>query len=120
YLRILPWRSSRTSKSCYLCQRKVQIYRMRGHVDQHILWARRSIEDVSLKTAIGLEPCGFCGRDRTCFTQLRQKAGRGQGYNIISNCLYHYQKMNYTSAKNVTKTSPCTNVPIHCVICPSL
>ena len=41
------------------------------------------------------------------------------GFTITSTCPYHYPQMQYQSAAQFSKSSPCTNVPIHCPICPS-
>src|SRR5882762_11015329 len=38
---------------------------------------------------------------------------------LTSNCQYHYVQMQYQSAAQFSKTSPYTNVPIHCPICPT-
>ena len=67
---------------------------------------------------IGTLPCGFCGLDATCQTQLVVK--KGGGPSISSTCPYHYDKMQYKAAQEPTKTSPCTNVPIHCQLCPPM
>ncbi|KAJ7766391.1 hypothetical protein DFH07DRAFT_707196, partial [Mycena maculata] len=64
---------------------------------------------------IGAEPCGFCGRDG-CFTQLINK--KGGSPTIHSSCPYHYSKMSYKATKQSTKSSPSTNVPIYCPLCP--
>ena len=65
---------------------------------------------------IGKNPCGFCGLDG-CLTQLLKK--KGGGFTITSTCPYHYAEMQYQAAAQFAKSSPCTNVPIHCPICPS-
>ena len=41
------------------------------------------------------------------------------GFIITSICTYHYAQMQYRSAAQFAKSSPCTNVPNHCPICPS-
>ena len=61
-------------------------------------------------------PCGFCGQDG-CVTQLKER--KKGGLSIISNCPYHYVGMNYKSAAKFSKSSPCTNIPIHCPLCPT-
>jgi hypothetical protein len=67
--------------------------------------------------SIGDNPCGFCGLDG-CLTQLLEK--KGGGFTITSNCPYHYVQMQYRVAVQFSKSSPCTNVPIQCPICPTL
>jgi hypothetical protein len=65
--------------------------------------------------SVGENPCGFCGQDN-CFTQLKLK--KHGGFSIASNCPYHYSGMQYKKAAEFSKTNPCTNVPIHCPLCP--
>ena len=38
---------------------------------------------------------------------------------IASNCPYHYAAMNYKAAAKFFKAIPCTNVPVHCPLCPT-
>jgi len=47
-----------------------------------------------------------------------QLSKKGNSYSISSSCPYHYSKMSYTKAIKPTNSSPCTNVPVHCPICP--
>ena len=99
---------------CYFCTTKTKLKDMRNHVGRHILCAFRDVEDtLSLKEGmwIGVNPCGWCGREG-CKVQL------SSNNNISSSCSYHYTKMMYAKAAQYSKTSPCTNVPIHCPICP--
>jgi len=37
---------------------------------------------------------------------------------MMSNCLYHFKGMQYHSAATFRESSPCTNVPVHCPLCP--
>lgn len=90
---------------------------MRSHVGKHILFGFRNLVQFSVLkpgAAIGLDPCGWCGRDG-CLTQLSKK---GNTYSITSSCEYHYGKMVYGRAATSSQSSPCTNVPIHCPVCP--
>ncbi|KAJ7873604.1 hypothetical protein B0H14DRAFT_2290674, partial [Mycena olivaceomarginata] len=75
-----------------------------------ILLALHQLADRKAKIPVEADPCGFCGRDG-CHTQL-------VGTKTTSDCDYHYANMIYKAAKNCTKASPCTNVPIHCPLCP--
>ncbi|KJA13991.1 hypothetical protein HYPSUDRAFT_121573, partial [Hypholoma sublateritium FD-334 SS-4] len=101
---------------CKLCGLPKKISHMRNHVGYHILWAMRNINERSpLKIAVGINPCGFCGLDG-CRTQL--SFGKHNTPVIQSTCTYHYEKMSYKSAKQSTVSSPCTNVPISCPLCP--
>ena len=65
-------------------------------------------------------PCGFCGRstsldDRGCDVTLRTVGGV---VHIESNCP-HAEDFTYSSALKGSKTTPCTNVPILCPLCPA-
>ena len=37
---------------------------------------------------------------------------------IVSNCQYHYKGVNYKVPLRTSKSTPRTNVPIHCTLCP--
>jgi hypothetical protein len=68
---------------------------------------------------LGENPCGFCGQDG-CFTSLlEKKSGNSIKISITSNCPYHYERMQYKHAATSSSTMPCTNVPIHCPLCPT-
>ena len=99
---------------CFLCG---ALKDMRKHVGEHIICTLRSSgrpNECKLRP-VGDNPCGFCGLDG-CITQLLIK--KGGGFTITSNCQYHYAQMQYQAAAQFSKSSPCTNVPIHCPICP--
>ncbi|KAJ7882078.1 hypothetical protein B0H14DRAFT_2340142, partial [Mycena olivaceomarginata] len=103
---------------CKLCSALFKVSAMRNHVGQHILFSLRDKHDhkVPLETVIGAEPCGWCGLERQCHTQLTyNKKGTVQ---ITSNCSYHYAKMMYKSAATFSPATPCTNVPLQCSLCP--
>ena len=83
----------------------------------HVLHAARCQEDGGGNSRMGLEPCGFCGRDgQGCLTQL--KVGPKGGIKIFSTCPYKYEALKYKEARESTTVSPCSNVPIHCPLCP--
>ncbi|KAJ6449180.1 hypothetical protein C8R45DRAFT_1131162 [Mycena sanguinolenta] len=103
--------NSSDSIACYICDTTMKLSLMRNHIGRHILLDLHQKEDPKVTHPIGIDPCGFCGRDG-CLTQL------SVGGKITSDCDYHYAKMNYKSAKNCTRSGPCTNVPIHCPLCP--
>ena len=88
------------------------------HVGSHILHFLCDVEDPKKceLQSIGENPYGFCGQDG-CFTQLKAKKKHG-GLSIVSNCPYHYAGMNYKAAAQFSKSSPCTNIPVHCSLCP--
>ncbi|KAJ7834367.1 hypothetical protein B0H14DRAFT_2590950 [Mycena olivaceomarginata] len=75
------------------------------------------VQEERLNNPIGSEPCGFCGLDG-CFTQLLNPEHPKKPVSIKSSCCYHYAGMNYKAAKIPAKSSPSTNVPIHCALCP--
>ncbi|KAH9833218.1 uncharacterized protein C8Q71DRAFT_712933, partial [Rhodofomes roseus] len=89
-------KSGSTKVTCFVCGQPETIARMRNH--------------------IGTEPCGWCGRDGKCVTQLVKT---GNSRTIHSSCEYHHTKMKYGPASKSSKNSPCSNVPIHCPLCPS-
>jgi len=103
---------------CKLCNHDFILADMRNHVGKHILRAHRGEPDSSLPANldIGINPCGWCGLDG-CRTQLNATS---QGTKrTTSNCTYHYAKMQYRAAEISTPRKPCTNLPIHCPVCPS-
>ena len=51
-----------------------------------------------------------------CKTQLIKK---GNSFSTTSNCEYHYATMVYSKAAMYSKFTPCSNVPLHCPLCPS-
>ncbi|KAF8240202.1 hypothetical protein L208DRAFT_1233431 [Tricholoma matsutake] len=88
---------------------------MRKHVGKHILAAFRGAPyPWPLKPGMDIvvDPCGWCEREG-CKTIVQ-----GKSQSILSSCPYHYAKMSYSRALPSTKSLPCTNVPIHCQICP--
>src|SRR5258707_15673316 len=66
--------------------------------------------------SVGVNSCGLCGREG-CFTQLKLK--KNGSASINSNCTYHYSGMQYKRAAQFSNPQPCTNVPIHCPLCPN-
>ena len=49
-----------------------------------------------------------------CKTQLVTK---GKSFST-SNCKYHYATMIYSKVAKQSKSTPCSNVPLHCLLCP--
>ena len=115
---------------------------MQNHAGGHILHSLHGADDMKIKAywkqreraategqdtsdtdklqQIGENPCGFCGLDG-CFTSLlEKKSGNSIKFTITSNCSYHYERMQYKNATVSSNNMPCTNVPIHCPICPPL
>lgn len=107
---------------CFMCGAKTELYKMCNQVGSHILCSIK-VDDQAESTVeqVGVNPCGFCGRDGciTHITQLKVQAC-GRGMAITSNCPYpsHYAGMQYKAAAKYTQYTPCTNVPIHCPLCP--
>ncbi|KAF8989489.1 hypothetical protein BDQ17DRAFT_1183624, partial [Cyathus striatus] len=65
---------------------------------------------------IDAEPCGFCGEEGKCLTSLINK--KKGGLAIVSTCQYQHSKMKYKAASTFKPSAnPCTNVPIHCILC---
>ncbi|KAG6819279.1 hypothetical protein H0H93_013480 [Arthromyces matolae] len=108
-----------TKISCKVCSESdIRLDNMREHVGRHILHAFRGTVDPSgILGKIGLNPCGWCGLEG-CITRMVTKK-RG-GLQIVSNCPYHYERMVYENAKEHSPDSPCTNVPVKCLLCPTL
>src|ERR1700677_1667989 len=85
-----------------------------GHISR--TFPESDAPDECIQQSVGDNPCGFCGLDNHS-TQLLEK--KGGGITITSNCQYHYVQMQYRAATKFSRSSPCTNVPIHCPICPT-
>ncbi|KAJ6554077.1 hypothetical protein B0H10DRAFT_1848441, partial [Mycena sp. CBHHK59/15] len=112
-----PKLPGKTIVQCLICGIKQSLHKMREHVGGHILLSLEALRRQAclLQECVGVEPCGFCGLDG-CITQLTiSKEGK---HSIKSSCLYHYEKMQYKAAKASSNQSPCTNVPLHCSLCP--
>ncbi|KAI0043508.1 hypothetical protein FA95DRAFT_1681862, partial [Auriscalpium vulgare] len=72
---------------CYLCGETMILSKMRNHVGHHIILALRQTPDPkALNVDVGLDPCGWCGRDAACITQMVKK---GTSTVISSSCRYH-------------------------------
>jgi len=86
------------------------------HVSVHIL------HDPSIDRSVPL--CGLCLRPSP-LCQLFLKKGKGAHANLTVNqaaskgCLVKI-KYSYGVASESTTSSPCSNVPIHCPLCPKL
>ncbi|KAJ3521293.1 hypothetical protein NMY22_g12372 [Coprinellus aureogranulatus] len=112
-----------TKLRCKLCheERYYAVQNMRNHVGKHILKAHRAVSDELRDPGveIGFDPCGWCGSE-SCRTQLTALAGKGGKvkYQIDSDCEYHWTGMNYEKANEWSKSSPSTNRPILCTLCP--
>ena len=96
---------------CFHCNKTVKLGKMRQHAGEHILDATRHGNG-----EIGLMPCGFCGRDGHCLTQLQ--IGRRGAVKVASTCQYKYENVKYPAESESTDDSPCTNLLIYCPLCP--
>ncbi|KAL0575072.1 hypothetical protein V5O48_006891 [Marasmius crinis-equi] len=99
---------------CTICEVFVEPKLRQKHAAQHILRARRGVEDPSAKKNLSENPCGFCAGPSSinqCRVDLRKKK-------TVSTCPQAYD-FQYAAASTFKPTSPCTNVPIPCPLCPS-
>lgn len=116
------------TQGCPLCNNKMKLKQLRGHIGRHILFHLRGMEEniaqkvrvletlcgvrILTRFQIGRNPCGFCGASG-CTTRLVVQGGKQR---VESNCRF-YSPFKYGSAKKPTISSPCTNVPIYCPHC---
>lgn len=121
-------RAAKEIVPCKLCSQPFKIKDMRAHVGRHILFfSRPQVEDSDSdqpdsnhdidnnETFTPTDPCGWCGLEGHCITQL---VAKGKKVAVISNCDYHYTRMQYTKASTfVSGKSICTNVPLRCYLC---
>ena len=113
-----PKLDSKKPVECCLCNETIVLNKMCNHVGTHILHSLCGTSDPKpcSKQAIGENPCGFCGLEG-CLTQLQEK--KKGSLSVASNCLYYYVAMNYKAAVKFSKAIPCTNVRVHCPLCPT-
>ncbi|KAF8150029.1 hypothetical protein B0H34DRAFT_826095, partial [Crassisporium funariophilum] len=118
-------RKGDTEIPCHLCGSQQFLKNMRNHVGKHLLLSLRDMGDTDKNLnpdiEIGVNSCGWCGLDESCKTNLIRKQNRdnSDSFTLQSNCQYFYSKMNYASACKSTRSTPCTNVPLHCPLCPT-
>ncbi|KAK7020913.1 hypothetical protein R3P38DRAFT_3548264 [Favolaschia claudopus] len=121
HVRLTPKLDAKEMVACKLCHATMKLNVMRNHVGTHILFAMRDKHDPKLPpdTVIAAEPCGWCGLEGECHTQLTSSSKKNSTtVQITSNCSYHYAKMMYKAAKTFSEAAPCTNVPLQCPLCP--
>ena len=96
---------------------------MQTHIGHHILHSSLARHESESKDLLGThddgnfsiaDPCGWYGLEGLCITQPVPK---GKKVTVISNCDYHYMKMQYKASNFVSGKSICTNVPLHCYLC---
>lgn len=89
----------------------------------YILRAHRGEPDSSLPANldIGIKPCRWCGLDR-CKTKLNTttvKEPNSKERHQIALITMQRCNCQYRAAEISTPRKPCTNLPIHCPVCPS-
>ncbi|KAL1724627.1 hypothetical protein EV714DRAFT_171519, partial [Schizophyllum commune] len=62
-------------------------------------------------------PCGFCGGNSRTEAQPGCTVAFGDRNTAASDCKYAHPFM-IKPAANVSRSRPCTNVPMRCVYCP--
>ncbi|KAJ3874253.1 hypothetical protein F5051DRAFT_336129 [Lentinula edodes] len=106
---------------CKVCSSRLKLSDMRTHVGAHTLFMLRGWQDPENEDMdpIGPNPCGWCGlHNAGCWTRLVLDPKGKKQPQTESNCEYHYAKMRYSNAAAFSTSSPCTNVPMHCPLCP--
>jgi hypothetical protein len=53
-----------------------------------------------------------------CLTQLRLGPKLGSS-SLESNCQYHWKGLKHRDIVEPSRETPCTNIPIHCYLCPT-
>ncbi|KAF6742437.1 hypothetical protein DFP72DRAFT_1022411 [Ephemerocybe angulata] len=114
---IAPPKRINSRVECFLCgEEGIQLREMVRHVGCHILHASRGASAPS-SLEPGATPCGFCGRDGECLTQLKKSTAKG--LTVSSTCPYRRSNMPPNKRYNdFDPESPCTNTPVHCTLCP--
>jgi hypothetical protein len=106
-----------SSSDCSGCGPKVKLDRSNAqrvleHMGAHILY----------DTTIDGEACGLCLRPSPmCRLVLKKGRGADASYSLDlkkSTCA-NLMRFQYTSAEQSSKSSPCSNVPIICPLCPA-
>ena len=109
-----------TTSDCSLCSPTVTLDLLQGqcvlkHIGSHILYDPAVIRSIEPLCGLCLRPSQLCqfyltkGKGTNGNLRINQKTSKG--------CLV---KLNYSYsiAAESTASSPCSNVPIHCPICP--
>ena len=109
-----------TISDCPRCSPTVTLDLTQGqrvleHIGSHILYDPGVIQSVEPLCGLCLRPSKMCqfylekGKGANGKTRINQKSSKG--------CLIK-MKYSYTVAAESSSSSPCSNVPIHCPICP--
>jgi hypothetical protein len=90
------------------CGKSITQDRMRLHIGKHYV-KKELVEHENL--------CGFYGLVTGCSIELKKTSGFGTSKTLgpYSNCLFFY-KFSLKSASSISKRSPCTNIPMICIV----
>ncbi|KAJ7724821.1 hypothetical protein DFH07DRAFT_758857 [Mycena maculata] len=101
--------------TCVQCHKVMKRVDIRAHVGKHILLARQNVPEEGLFEPIGRTlPCGYCGRSGTCTITLQKSTTT---YQPASDCP-SARSFTVSAALKGSKTTPCTNAPVLCLLCP--
>ncbi|KAI4525518.1 hypothetical protein K525DRAFT_191432, partial [Schizophyllum commune Loenen D] len=107
--------------SCRICKNSVAAGDVQNHVGRHILRAKYGVSDRHAESEVDAQyPCGFCGgpsspvgEDGSCSVGITT---HGKTEKASSSCSRAYA-FKIDAASQVSKSKPCTNVPIRCHLC---
>ncbi|KAJ7022323.1 hypothetical protein C8F04DRAFT_971636 [Mycena alexandri] len=100
---------------CLQCHKVLKRQDIRPHVGRHILLARQGVLEPGLFEPVGtVLPCGFCGRSGTCSINLQKTTTT---YQPMSECP-NARSFSIAAALKGSKSTPCTNAPVLCTLCP--
>ncbi|KAL1742877.1 hypothetical protein HDZ31DRAFT_65580 [Schizophyllum fasciatum] len=107
--------------SCRICKAPVAAGDVQNHVGRHIMRAKYGISDRHAELEIDARyPCGFCGgpsspsgEDGSCSVGITV---HGKTEKASSSCPHAYA-FKIDAASQLSKSKPCTNVPIRCYLC---
>ncbi|KAL1669560.1 hypothetical protein GGF50DRAFT_44200, partial [Schizophyllum commune] len=104
---------------CRICGVEIAGPDRQTHMGQHIYLALIAGTDVSAteEQVSQRYPCGFCGGDSQTETQAGCSVAFGERNTAASDCIYAHPFM-VKPAANVSRSRPCTNVPMRCKYCP--
>ncbi|KAF9006827.1 hypothetical protein BDZ89DRAFT_997333, partial [Hymenopellis radicata] len=100
---------------CSLCNKKIAAADRQNHMGKHILFSLRRLKDpfTGYQSWFPEYPCGFCGGPTTGDGSCTIGIASGKA---ASSCPSAYSFV-VSRAATVSKSKPCTNVPIECPLC---
>ncbi|KIK78312.1 hypothetical protein PAXRUDRAFT_78871, partial [Paxillus rubicundulus Ve08.2h10] len=102
---------------CPVCEKTVKHKALRSHMGGHILQAQMGISEDDINVPVSMvDPCGFCGQSGHPVWLVKE--GRKRTFQPSSSCPFSII-FSIGAAANSMKTSPSTNAPIRCPLCPS-